>query len=62
MAARVMHNVSFLTVRNDVELEICSSFVINFNSGGYFQGAMCWILAMGLADLGSIPDLHCSKV
>ena len=29
---------------------------------GYFQGAMWCILAMGVADLGGIADLHYQKV
>ena len=62
------------SVRNHFTLEI-HLFVMNFNSvcvcvgGGFFQGTiLCrsdtvlWILAMGLADLSGIGDLHCRKV
>ena len=47
-----------LSVHNHVKLEI-HSFAMNFNSG---YCSVWWMLAMGLADLLGIADLHCQKV
>ena len=45
-------NAYYNGVRNDLKLEMCS-FVLNFNNG-----AVWWILVMGLADLSGIADIQ----
>ena len=45
-------NAYYNGVRNDLKLEMCS-FVMNFNNG-----AMWWILVMGLADLSGIAGMQ----